>query len=111
MPTIIDLGNDGDFVGLQPLVQDIEPVKEPAMDNDVYIPQATNDRRPARINKLKMAKPLSTCNDDVAHMVYGIAITLGTHVTQNKNLVSKAMSSHALAETYSILCKLKWRHQ
>ena len=29
VPSVIEVGNDGDFVGLQPRVQDAEPIKDP----------------------------------------------------------------------------------
>lgn len=43
-PNIIDVGHDGDFLGLQPRVEDVEPIREPADDDGVYI-QAGLDHR------------------------------------------------------------------
>jgi hypothetical protein len=44
MPNIIDVGHNGDFLGLQPWVEDVEPTREPADDDGVYIPAAIDDR-------------------------------------------------------------------
>lgn len=44
MPNIIDVGHDGDFLGLQPRVEDVEPIREPADDDGVYIPAGIDDR-------------------------------------------------------------------
>ena len=46
LPNVIGEGNDGDFVCLQPRVEDAEPIKEPATEGKVYIPQRVHDRRP-----------------------------------------------------------------
>ena len=43
MPNIIDVGNDGDFLGLQPRAEDVEPTREPATDDAVYIPAPIDD--------------------------------------------------------------------
>ena len=45
-PNVIGVGNDGDFVGLQPRGEDAEPIKEPATKGNVYISQRVDDRRP-----------------------------------------------------------------
>ena len=44
MPNIIDVGRDADFLGLQPRVEDVEPIREPADDDGVYIPAGIDDR-------------------------------------------------------------------
>ena len=46
VPAILEVGNDGQFVGLQPRVGDVEPMREPVMDGDVCIPQGAYDRMP-----------------------------------------------------------------
>ena len=46
MPNIIDVGNDSDFLGLQPRLEDVEPTREPATDGGVYIPAAADGRGP-----------------------------------------------------------------
>jgi hypothetical protein len=38
MPNITDVGHDGDFLGLPPRVEDVEPIRKPADDDGVYIP-------------------------------------------------------------------------
>ena len=43
MPNVIDVGNDGDFLGLQPRVEEAEPTREPATDGSVYIPTTVDD--------------------------------------------------------------------
>ena len=43
MPNLIDVRNDGDFLGLQPLVEDAEPTREPSIDGGMYIPVAIDD--------------------------------------------------------------------
>ena len=39
VPAVIEVGNDGQFEGLQPRLEDVEPVKEPAASVAVCIPQ------------------------------------------------------------------------
>ena len=44
MPNIIDVGNDGDFLGLQPRVEDVEPTREPANRRRCVHPSRLDDR-------------------------------------------------------------------
>ena len=43
MPNVIDVGNDGDFLVLQPRVEDAEPTREPTANDSVYILATIDD--------------------------------------------------------------------
>ena len=46
VPAVIEVGNDGQFEGLQPRVEDVEPMREPATSGAVCIPQGPQDGTP-----------------------------------------------------------------
>ena len=43
VPAVIEVGNDGQFEGLQPRVEDVEPMREPAASGAVCIPQGPQE--------------------------------------------------------------------